>query len=96
MVKDTPDGVEKFAHDGDDRLLGFLATVEESLVTGFNVFVALDRDQGRHEEGGTQMHVTSLTDAARLMHRGATIKGTWIKTGVGDPLRSFESFGQHE
>ena len=79
MVKDAPDGVEEFAHDGNDRLLGFLAALEESLITGFNVFVALDRDQGRHEEGGTQMHVAGLTKAARLMHRGAASKGPGIE-----------------
>ena len=53
MVKDAPDGVEEFAHDRDDGLLGFLAPLEESLIAGFNVFVALDGNQGRHEEGGT-------------------------------------------
>ena len=96
MVKDAPDGVEEFAHDGNDRLFGFLAPLEESLITGFNLFVAADGDQGRHEEGGAQMHVTSLTDPARLMDRGATIKRSRIESGVGDPLRSFESFGQDE
>ena len=96
MVKDAPDGVEEFAHDGDDRLLGFLAPVEESLIAGFNLLVALDRDQGGHEEGGAQMDVASLTDAARLMHGGAAIKRPRIESGVSHPLRSFEPFGQDE
>ena len=96
MVKDAPDGVEEFAHDGDDRLLGLLTPLEESLIAGFDVFVALDRDQGRHEEGGPQVHVASLTDTTRLMYRAAAIKGPRIESGVSDPLRSFESFGQDE
>ena len=96
MVKDAPDGVEEFAHDGDDRLLGFLATLEKSLITRFNVFIALDRNQGGHKEGGAEMDVTSLTDAAGLVHRGAAIEGSGIESGVGHPLGSFESFGQDE
>ena len=96
MVNDAPDGVEEFAHDGDDRLLGFLAAPEESLVTGFNLFVALDRNQGGHKERGAEMDVTSLTDPPRLMHGGAAIKRPGIESGVSDPLGSFEPFGQDE
>ena len=37
MVKDAPDGVEEFAHDGDDRLLGLLAALEKSLIAGVDL-----------------------------------------------------------
>ena len=42
------------------------------------------------------MDVASLTNAPRLMHGGAGIKGPRIESGVGDPLGSFESFRQDE
>ena len=66
------------------------------MVAGFGLRVAANRDQRRPEEGGAQMHVASLTDATRLMHRDAAIEGSGIESGVGHPLGSFESFGQDE
>ena len=60
MVKDAPDGVEEFAHDGDDRLLGFLAALEESLIAGVDLLVVADRDHGREIERGAQMRIPSL------------------------------------
>ena len=96
MVKDAPDGVEEFAHDGDDGLFGFLAASQESLIAGIDLRAVTDGHQCRQKERGTQMGVARLAQAAGFMDRSARFKGPGIQPGMSDPLRGLEALGQHE
>ena len=54
MFEDAEDGVEEFAHEGDEGLqFGFTAG-QEALIKGGGVRVVLRSDQGGHVEGATQ------------------------------------------
>ena len=96
MMKDAPDGVEEFAHDGDDGLLGFLAAREQCFVAGLDLCVAADGDQGWQKESRAQVDIAGFAQAPGLVHRGAGLERSRIQAGVRHPLRGFESFGQHE
>ena len=51
MMEHAPEGVEEAAHDRDERDLLLFTAGEQRLIGGFDLWTALDGDQGRHEQG---------------------------------------------
>lgn len=85
VVEHAPEGVEQSARDGDDRDFLLFATGEQGFVGGFDLRAALDRDQGRHEEGVAQVPVAGAADVERCVG-GAALLGPRVEPGVRDPF----------
>ena len=93
--KHVVDGNEQFSHDGDEGLNGFLASGDQMLSEGSEVWLPAASDQGRHVEGRAQVLVTSLADVAGSFHRSARALMAGIQAGMSDPLAGIEISGEH-
>jgi hypothetical protein len=60
------EGVQEFAHDGDEGLHFDFALGEQMLIEGAQVGVVAHGDEGGHVEGVAQVFIAGLADAGFL------------------------------
>ena len=84
------EGVQEFAHDGDQGLHFEFALGQQMLIEGAQVRVVLDGHQSRHEKGMTQMFIAWFANTRLLMYRGSRGVLARIQSGVGHPLAGIE------
>ena len=88
------EGVQEFAHDGDQGLHFEFAFGEQVLIEGSQVGIKLHGDQGGHVEAVAQVLIAGLADARLLVHRGSRVKLARIESGGGHPLAGLQVGGQ--
>ncbi len=71
MFEHTEDGMEEFAHDGDQSNHLGLAASSQMFIEGAPVGLAAKGDQGGHVEGAAQVDVAAFAEARLLVHGAA-------------------------
>jgi len=94
VLEHAMDCMEKLAHHGDDRLEGFLPSLDELLVEGADVGIVVGCNHRRHEEGGSDSAVSGLADPRGLVDGGTGLVLPGIETGVCDPLAGGHVLGK--
>ena len=86
VFEHAEDGVQEFAHGGDQGLeFGFTAP-QQVVVESAQVGLTTNGHQGGHVEGAAQVSVAGLGDARLLLDRRTRGVLAGIEAGVGDPL----------
>jgi hypothetical protein len=86
VLEHAVEGVQQFAHDGDESDHFAFSVVLQVLIEGFEVRVMASRSERRHKECATDMAVTDFTDAHFFVNRGTGLMLSRVQAGVSDPL----------
>ena len=79
-------GVQEFAHDGDEGLHFEFAFGQQVLIESAQVGVVLDGDESGHKQGVAQVFISGLGDARFFVHRSSRVELAGIESGKGHPL----------
>ena len=85
--------MQQLSHHRDDRLQGFLPSLRELVIEGFDPGLVSDRHQGRHIQGVSEVLIAGFGDASGGVG-GSGLFRFGVQSCVCDPLGRFHIFGQ--